>query len=249
MSVAESDGVLPTGEQAQYQPDAPPAPFYTAFDGWNDLLESLPIENTYITSNAPLRKNLITDLQRVSNDINAVPRVKDIKEHGEYSYNYYKKEFGGIQNALETAGITKTQTNHGSKAKTDSDSTMHKNPSTPTRDELIEALTDLDSRIEGVPRTSDMNDQGSHSAATYYNEFDSWNDALAAAEIETDRSPRTTTDTDPKTELRNDLTQLADQLGRLPKTTDVKQHGTYSLGRYYNHYDSWQAALDDADLP
>ncbi|GAA0276381.1 hypothetical protein GCM10009000_109610 [Halobacterium noricense] len=49
-------------------------------------------------------------------------------------------------------------------------------------------------------------------------------------------------------ELLTDLHQLADKLGHPPTSTDYREHGTYSLSAYYNHFDSWDQSLQAADL-
>lgn len=251
MDVSEANGRLPTQKRASNQSDAPVVPFYTAYDGWNDLLESLPIENTYVTSNAPLRENLLAELQALHRELGTPPRVADIKEHGKYSYNYYKNEFGGIKNAREIAGVEQTKPEPGQRkdgSGGDDESHAVDEGEKPGQEDLAKALRELSGEIGGVPRTTDMNSKGRFSAATYYGEFDTWNDALAAAGIESDRSTRTTTDGDAKTELRAELQRLADELGKIPNTTYVKEHGKYSLGRYYSHYDSWEDAIDDAAI-
>jgi len=53
-----------------------------------------------------------------------------------------------------------------------------------SRDELLRALADLRDKLGEVPRLKDWREQGDYSAKALYNEFDSWNAALDALDME-----------------------------------------------------------------
>jgi hypothetical protein len=103
--LAEESGQLPTSSEVTDHPDSPEIPFWEVFDGWSDVLESLDIPTVNRASNAPLRSNLIADLQRVAEQISGIPTTSDIANHSEYSYHNYKQEFGGIKEARREANL------------------------------------------------------------------------------------------------------------------------------------------------
>jgi len=53
-----------------------------------------------------------------------------------------------------------------------------------SRDELLRALADLRDKLGEVPRLKDWRERGAYSAKALYNEFDSWNAALDALDME-----------------------------------------------------------------
>lgn len=49
-------------------------------------------------------------------------------------------------------------------------------------------------------------------------------------------------------ELVKSLKNLAEELGRTPKTTDLGEHTEYSTKPYYDHFGSWKNALREAGI-
>jgi len=50
-------------------------------------------------------------------------------------------------------------------------------------------------------------------------------------------------------ELLEELQRLAGKLGNPPRVADMQEHGRYSHAAYYNTFDSWKDALQQAGLP
>jgi hypothetical protein len=266
-ALAEALGELPTAKVARRYDDAerhgehpdgdataelgipgglvPAGGFRVAFDSWNDVLESLDIETGYRTSGTPLRGVLIQALKDTADAVDGVPSGAAFARHTEYTTYNLRKEFGGIGAAREAAGVEKeTRTNSPTEPSDVSKKGSH-SENERTQEQLNEALVDLAELVGGTPTTTQMNAEGEFPVSAYYAEFDSWNDALEAAGISPERAERTA---DPADELRGELRRLADELGRRPKTTDVRSESEFSLGRYYNRYDSWDEALADARI-
>lgn len=84
----------------------PEVPHWSVFDGWDELLAALDIDTEYRASGSPLRSTLIEELREIDKVIDGRPTTSDIDEHSEYSYHYYKKEFGGIRDAFDAADIS-----------------------------------------------------------------------------------------------------------------------------------------------
>ncbi len=85
--------------------EIPEVPHWSVFDGWDELLAALDVDTEYRASGSPLRSTLIEELREIDEVIDGRPTTSDIDEHSEYSYHYYKKEFGGIRDAFDTADI------------------------------------------------------------------------------------------------------------------------------------------------
>jgi hypothetical protein len=103
--LAEERGQLPAGMDVTEHPDSPETPYWEVFAGWSDVLESLGIDTNRRTSNAPLRRCLLTDFQQVADQVDGKPTTADIEANSEYSYYDFKTEFGGIKNAREAANL------------------------------------------------------------------------------------------------------------------------------------------------
>jgi transcriptional regulator with XRE-family HTH domain len=84
----------------------PEVPHWSVFDGWDELLAALDVDTEYRASGSPLRSTLIEELREIDKVIDGRPTTSDIDEHSEYSYHYYKKEFGGIRDAFDAADIS-----------------------------------------------------------------------------------------------------------------------------------------------
>lgn len=86
-----------------------------------------------------------------------------------------------------------------------------------------------------MPYASEMDSDGEYKAYDCLQEFGSWNDALDAAGI------------DKQARLLAELRRIRDELGRLPKTTDMNHHGRVSASMYSNFFGSWTKATSLID--
>jgi len=235
-----------TGKDRWKHPDAPNSEYWEVFeDSWDGVLASLDLETEYRSSGAPLRERLIQGLQATAEAIDGVPTGADFERETGYTTYNLKKEFGGIKAARRAAGVDRDSISETTE-KEDASASSEPNPTntTPTRSQLTEAIVELAESVEDTPTTTQMNNQGAFPMSAYYAEFDTWNEALEASGITPTRSDRSTATT--RDDLRAELRRLSDELGRTPKTTDVKSESEFSLGRYYNEYNSWSEALSDA---
>lgn len=104
----------------------------------------------------------------------------------------------------------------------------------PTRTELREELDRLTDELGKVPKPAEMADRGDYDPAKYSAEFGGWKQAVAAADV------------DIRQDLCEDLASVATKLEKRPTTSDVDRHGRYAPHRFYQYFDSWEAALDAA---
>lgn len=109
------------------------------------------------------------------------------------------------------------------------------------RQELIDELQRLAAELDKSPTTDDMTEQGEYAAQAYYYYFDSWDETLKAADLDTTSITRA--------DLIEDLHTVNDRTDEPhPSAAAIKEHGTYSLGPFYNEFGGLDEALDAANI-
>jgi hypothetical protein len=111
------------------------------------------------------RDELLAELRRVGKLVDGSPRVADMREHGEFSPKPYYNEFESWSNVLEVVGFEK---NHNQNT---------------SRENLIQAIHDLANSGRPVTAAA-MDEYGKFCAVTYYNHFETYNEAVKEAGYE-----------------------------------------------------------------
>jgi predicted nucleic acid-binding protein len=219
-----------------------PTQYYEEFGTWDEALEAAGIDK---------EQRLIDDLQQVADILGRQPKTTDMDEHGAHSSGFIGQYFGSWRAAVETAGVYRV----GESGKSDSsqqpesadggetpdtdeigESTSPDDAERPDEEELIAELQQLDSTTEGCPLATDIRNRCSFSPHQYYNMFGSLEEALLAAGI------------DKEQRLIDDLRDVAEAVGRRPKTTDMGEHGTHSAGAHQQYFGSWGDAVEAAGV-
>ncbi|MFD1512530.1 homing endonuclease associated repeat-containing protein [Halomarina rubra] len=115
-------------------------------------------------------------------------------------------------------------------------------PGIPEED-LIEALRELADELGKTPTQTEMNESGEFSYRPYYTQFGGWNDALAAAGMSPNHRNSVSEE-----ELIQELREVAERVGRVPRMADMDEHGKFSASAYHRRFGSWPAARDAAGL-
>lgn len=172
---------------------------------------------------APIpRQELIDEVCRLANELGRVPKVRDLRERGQYSVSGFYNEFNGWNDALEAAGLLP---NRGYDV---------------SRDALLDAITELAEELGSPPTREDMMRQGRFSANPFYREFDSWNDALEAAGYDIHTHHGASAE-----DLLGEIDRLAVN-GKPPTRITLEQRGKYSAQAYYSRFGSWSNAVEEA---
>ncbi|MFB6229317.1 MAG: homing endonuclease associated repeat-containing protein [Halobacteriales archaeon] len=109
------------------------------------------------------------------------------------------------------------------------------------RDELIGHLQELAAELEKSPTTEEMHEYGQYSAQAYYYYFDTWDETLEAAGLETTETTRT--------DLIEDLQAIQETVGNPSSWTDaIKEHSRYPLSQIYKKFGNLDSALDAANI-
>ena len=137
--------------------------YATRFGSWNEAVERAGFEPNRSSERVPT-KTLISDVQRVADELGHPPSINEYREHGNHSIPTYMSRFGSWPESKEAAGLE---------------------PGTPNpipRDWLLRDLSDLIDQVGGRPTTEQLNSVGSYSDSTYRNRFGSIHAAIDAAE-------------------------------------------------------------------
>lgn len=116
-------------------------------------------------------------------------------------------------------------------------------PARISREELLSELHRLTDMLGETPTVSDMKEQGEYSERPYTDRFGSWNEALEVADLSLNKQQNIS-----RGALLDELRQLADDVDRSPRISDMNDHGQYSSQVYMKRFDSWNEALNDAGL-
>lgn len=173
---------------------------------------------------------LEAEFHRLADELDRVPRARDVKRSGEYAYSTYLDRYGSIEDALEAAGFSAHRR-------------VNCGPGEIGTEALVDDLRRLGEELGRPPKTSDVETAGEFSLPTYYNYFDSFADALSQAGF-----PAADGNTIPRELLVDALQELADELGRPPTSTQIIEHCEYHMSTYRDRFGSLNEALEVAEL-
>lgn len=107
-----------------------------------------------------------------------------------------------------------------------------------TRDAVCEAIQRLAEQKGRAPTIKEMRAEGTVSAATAKNQFDSWNAALQAAGFKPPSKRNVS-----KSTLIDELQRLYQRFERPPTAGEMNDHGAYTCSTFQNKFGSWNDAL------
>ena len=169
---------------------------------------------------------LLADLQAVADQTGLPPTQAAYRDHGTYNVTTFYDHFGSWRAAVSAAGFEPNQPSGAIETET-----------------LIEHLQQFAADCEETPSALQMDADGPHAAATYFDRFGSWNAALEAAELTPVRQARVS-----DADLLTALTELAETLERPPTTGEMAEQGAYNPATYHSRFGSWNDALVEAGL-
>jgi hypothetical protein len=219
-SLAARLGKTPTVVDMHEEGDYSPERYQEVFGGWNEALEAAGLDPDEMGTKRIPDRELLAELQRLYTELGEPPTQRDMTERGEYSNRTYQLRFGSWSAALQEAML---DTNDGI-----------------SETELLREIERLADELGRAPKAAEMDERGAYAPVTYHRRFGSWRQALTEADLDGNR-PTVSDD-----ELLADLRRLADELGGPPTTGDVRDHGEFSLRTYYDHFDSFSSAREQA---
>ncbi|MEZ3170149.1 DEAD/DEAH box helicase family protein [Halorubrum sp. RMP-47] len=101
----------------------------------------------------------------------------------------------------------------------------------PDTDELCADLHRVDDLVDGYPTPDDVDAHGTYTSAQFTDTFESWGDALHAANIHADQR------------IIDDIQRVADTVDGVPTMSDITTHSHYTPATLGEHFGSFDAAL------
>jgi hypothetical protein len=147
---------------------------------------------------------------------------------GPHSYRVYADRFGSWAAALVEAGL---------------DPTQHM-----TSEAILDEIRALGERVGcsqggSAPTIAELTEHGAMSLHVVLHEFETWNEAVAAAGfVPNEGRPAYSTDVT-ETALLDDLRRVTATLDRTPTANEYAAHGEYGTTTYERRYGSWHRAL------
>jgi len=221
-SVADIVGETPSEREYSNYGEYSVKTYCKRFGGWNSALQAAGFEPN-VEMNLS-EETLITALQGFAEKLGRPPTTDEMDRSGPYTTNSYKRAFGTWNRALRQARLE-----------------VHSVWDV-SEEDLISELNSLAEELSHVPRKDEMRNQGKWSAAVYQERFGSWNEALRAAGFEPNQRWRI-----PREELLAELRAVADDLGHPPTTTEMNEHGNFTIDPYQREFGTWRTALQAAD--
>lgn len=111
------------------------------------------------------------------------------------------------------------------------------------REDLIVELQRLATNLDRGPTPDEVDKLGAYTIADYRDEFGSWANALAVADIDQSAGRKIPTES-----LCAELRRLADELNTTPTGQEMTSHGHHGLQTYTNRFGSWNDALAASGL-
>jgi hypothetical protein len=217
-------GRTPTSRDMQEQGGHVPATYSRIFGSWNEAVEAAGLEPTRQREVSDTA--LITELQRVADDLDHPPTADDMHDQGRFGVTTYLKAFGTWNDGLRAADLS-----------------VNKRRDIPPAD-LKDELTRLHDELGRVPTSVDMQQEGDYTPSTYARQFGTWNEALEAVDF----APKLHRDI-PTGELLRELDRLSAELGRSPTAESMAEYGRFAVKTYNRVFGSWNDALKQANLP
>lgn len=188
-----------------------------------DSSKGMGIHRANAHTEEEVRDVLIAELQRLADQINHPPGLRDMNQHGAHSSKTYQKKFGSWNNALRAAGLEIN-------AETDIN-----------KSNLIDELRRLGDELDRTPTSRDMADKGKYGTATYTHKFGSWNDAVQEAGLEIVRQRDVS-----RADMISEIQRLADELGKPPAVHQMRDQGKLGVTTISREFGTWSAALEHA---
>ena len=202
------------------------ATYAARFGSWNEALKTAGLETgTNEPDGRPPtpKEDLLADLKAVGEIVGEAPSERTYRQHGEYSVKTYCKRFGGWNSALQAAGF---------------EPSVEINLSEET---LITALQEFAEDLGRAPTSDEMDQNGPYTAAPYKRVFGTWNRALEQTGLGIHSAWGVS-----KEDLIAELKRLNEELGHVPRKSEMRDQGKWSGSIYQKRFGSWNEALTAA---
>ena len=201
------------------------------------------------------REALISEAQRLAQELGRVPSKASVVGHGQYELTDFLDEFGNWETVLEEAGFDPEELRQERyRVITDEDflkemaELRQGDREDQFRASLLLELKRLAEELGRTPTAEDMNSLGEYSRQAYRTRW-GWSEAVEKAGLTPNHGGQGATIS--QEDLKEEIRRLKETLGRRPTLSDLRERGVYSHTPYYREFGSWtkacEAALDADD--
>ena len=197
--------------------------YQNTFGSWNEALKQAGLEVNEEQNIA--KSDLREEMECLADEVGRTPTSRDMAENGKYSTAIYLRAFGSWNDAVREVGLEPTRERNV------------------PREDLIGEIKRLAEKLGGPPTVAEMKRHGCYGVSTCSNEFGTWNKALKAAGVGTNKEKDA-----PESDLLAELHRLDEKVeGRLI-ASHMRIMGKFSVGTYGRKFGSWNDALREAGL-
>ena len=195
------------------------------FGSWNEALKAAGLDTNLEMVSEISNEDLLSELERLSEQISRTPRKQDMVELGEYSCTPYQEAFGSWNDALKKAGLDVNR------------------KTSVSEDDIIKSIKELANELGRPPTSAEMCEYGTLTKSHVRRVFGSWNEGLKEAGYETHIDLYIT-----KKEVIDQIQDMYDDLGRTPTINDLEDADCFSLPVVIRHFGTWNNALREAGV-
>jgi len=159
--LSEELGRTPSGKEMNQLGKYSKTAYVNHFGSWNEAVVEAglePVMELNIT-----REDLLQEIQRLHDQLDIVPRAKDMQLHGRYDPETYRRIIGGWVISVREAGLTPRYQRDL------------------TQEDILETLQDLRVELGHVPSMSEVTEHSDINSGIIPLRFDSFNTALKEA--------------------------------------------------------------------
>ncbi|WP_415383016.1 homing endonuclease associated repeat-containing protein [Halosimplex sp. TS25] len=194
-------------------------PYFDRFGSWIEALEAAGLE-TPLSFEDVSCEQLLDEIERIAESIDGIPKIFDIRKHSTIKSKWYYREFDSWNQALRNAGFE-----------------PHRNHDV-SNESLVAELQRVADELGRTPTINDIVGSSDYDPALYIGRFDSWNEALRAADLEPSKRSHISDD-----ELKEEFYRLKEALGHVPSGAEMNELGTFSAAVYNIRYGGWNEAV------
>jgi hypothetical protein len=193
------------------------------FGSWNNALRAADLG---INAETNIDKSdLIDELHRLGEELGRTPTSRDMADRGKYGTATYTHQFDSWNDAVGEAGLEPTRERDV------------------PREDIIAELKRLTEELGKPPNTKEMAEHGCYGVSTCSNEFGTWNEALKAAGVGTNKKKDI-----PKSDLLAEMHRLNESVEGGLIASHMRKMGKFSVGVYNRKFGSWNSALQEAGI-
>ena len=179
------------------------------------------------------KKDIIEEIEKVSQKVSGEPSRNDMKEHGDISLTTVGRIFGQWSDAKEEAGFEVNR--------------QKWNKDYVSKEEISVEIERVSKEYCNgkTPREKDFGQHSKYSSTVCEKRFGSWNDAVKYSGFEINRRGSITSK-----EILQEIKKVSEENcdGEAPTVSEIEEYGEFGEGAIRNHFSSYPEALKEADI-